>query len=529
MENTATKYIFVTGGVASGLGKGIVAASLGRLLKSRGYRISNQKFDPYINVDPSFMSPIQHGEVFVTDDGAECDLDVGHYERFTDESLTVNSNITAGKIYLSVLEKERAGDYDGKTVQVIPHITNHIKDLVMKVAKDGTRDIVITEIGGTVGDMESRPFLEAFRQMIFDVGRENVLYVHVTLLPYLEKGGEIKTKPTQHSVKELLSMGIQPDMLVCRTSHPLTEEIKNKIALFCNVSRDCVIENMDADSVYEVPLLLEDQNLAQVALKRLSLQDHPANLTEWRALVDKQKAITESVKISLVGKYTVLADAYFSTAEALKAAGFANNVNICINWVAAESLEKGDMTPLHGSHGILIGGGFGVRGTQGKIAAAKYAREAKIPCFAMGMGAQAMAIDFARNIMGLSDANSTEFDETTPHPIAHNIYDKMRLGASPCDITEGTLAHKIYGNTETHERHRHRYEFNTEYREDFEEQGFIFSGASPDGKLLEICELSRDIHPWFLGVTFNPQFKSRPNVPHPIFAAFVEQAKGMRK
>jgi len=516
-----TKYIFVTGGVASGLGKGIVAASLGRLLKSRGYRVSNQKFDPYINVDPSFMSPIQHGEVFVTDDGAECDLDVGHYERFTDENLTAKSNITAGKIYLSVLEKERRGDYNGKTVQVIPHITNHIKDLIVQVAKDGTRDIVITEIGGTVGDMESRPFLEAFRQMVFDVGRENVLYVHVTLLPYMEKGGEIKTKPTQHSVKELLSMGIQPDMIVCRTSRPLNNEIKEKIALYCNVAKDCVYENMDADSVYQVPLLLEDQNLAQMALKRLYLEDHPANLADWHALVNRQKAITGKVSIALVGKYTVLHDAYFSTIEALKAAGIANDTEININWIPAESLEKGDLTPLRGNQGILIGGGFGVRGLEGKINAAKYARENKIPCFATGMGAQAMAIDFARNVMGLSAANSTEFDESTPHPIAHNIHNKMRLGSCPCKITEGSLAHQIYNADITHERHRHRYEFNQIYRDQFAAHGLIFSGTSPDGTLMEMLELSRDIHPWYLGVVFNPQFKSRPNVPHPIFDAFI--------
>ena len=524
MENT-TKYIFVTGGVASGLGKGIVAASLGRLLKSRGYRVSNQKFDPYINVDPSFMSPIQHGEVFVTDDGAECDIDVGHYERFTDENLTANSNITAGKIYLSVLEKERRGDYNGKTVQVVPHITNHIKELMVQVAKDGTRDIVITEIGGTVGDMESRPFLEAFRQMVFDVGRENVLYVHVTLLPYLEKGGEIKTKPTQHSVKELLSMGIQPDMIVCRTSRPLNAEIKDKIALYCNVARDCVIENMDADSIYQVPLLLEEQNFAQVALKRLSLPDRPAKLEEWYNLVDKQKAISEKITISLVGKYTALHDAYYSTIEALKAAGFAADVDININWVAAEALEKGVSAPLEGSHGIFIGGGFGIRGAEGKIAAAKYARENKIPCFAMGMGAQAMAIEFARSVVGLANANSTEFDESTPYPIAHNVYNKMRLGSCPCKIAEGTLAYSIYQTDQIAERHRHRYEFNQDFRAQFDEHGLVFSGESPDGRLLEICELKSEIHPWFLGVIFNPQFKSRPNVPHPVFAAFVDACK----
>ncbi|MCL2377341.1 MAG: CTP synthase [Defluviitaleaceae bacterium] len=525
MEKTPAKYIIVTGGVASGLGKGITAASLGRLLKARGYRVYNQKFDPYINVDPSNMSPIQHGEVFVTDDGAECDLDVGHYERFTNENLTASANISAGKIYMAVLEKERRGDYEGKTVQVVPHITNHIKDLIVQVAKGGIHDIIITEIGGTVGDMESRPFLEAFRQMVFDVGRENVLYVHVTLLPYLEKGGEIKTKPTQHSVKELLSMGIQPDIIVCRTALPITQDIKDKISLFCNVDKECVIENLDCDSLYEVPLLLEEENFAQVALKHLGLPDHPANLADWHAMVKKQQATTNKVKLSLVGKYTALHDAYFSTVEALKAAGFANDTKIDINWIATETLEKGDFSTLKDSQGILIGGGFGIRGFEGKIAAAKYARENKIPCLALGMGAQAMAIEFARNILGLANANSTEFDESTPHPIVHNIYNKMRLGSCPCKIAPGSLAHDIYKTDLVEERHRHRHEFNTAFREAFEAAGLIFSGTSPDGLFLEIAELSRSLHPWFLGVTFNPQFKSRPDVPHPIFAAFIAACK----
>ncbi|MCL2397648.1 MAG: CTP synthase [Defluviitaleaceae bacterium] len=530
MEKSATKYIFVTGGVTSGLGKGITAASLGRLLKARGYRVFNQKFDPYINVDPGNMSPTQHGEVFVTDDGAECDIDVGHYERFTDESLTKDSNITTGKIYWAVLEKERAGGYHGKTVQVIPHITDHIKELIQKVAKDGSQDVVITEIGGTVGDMESRPFLEAFRQMIFDVGRENVLYVHVTLLPYLDKGGEIKTKPTQHSVKELLSMGIQPDMIVCRTARTLTADVKDKIALFCNVPRECVIENIDCDSVYQVPLLLEEENFAGQALSRLGLANPPADLAQWRAMVEKQRNVSGKVTISLVGKYTVLHDAYLSTVEALKAASFAVGVDVGINWVEAEALERGEMHLLEGSHGIIIAQGFGERGTEGKILVAAYARHRSIPCFGMGMGMQAMAIEFARdkNVLNMAGANSIEFNENTPHPIVNKKYEKMRLGSYPCKVAPDTLAHSIYGQDFTEERHRHRYEFNTAYRAAFEAAGMKFSGTSPDGRLLEILELSQNMHPWYMGVLFNPQFKSRPNVPHPIFAAFVAACKNFK-
>ena len=523
MEKNATKFIFVTGGVTSGLGKGITAASLGRLLKARGYKVCNQKFDPYINIDPSYMSPIQHGEVFVTDDGAECDIDVGHYERFTDESLTKASNITAGKIYWAVLQKERAGDYEGKTVQVIPHITDYIKEQIKKADKDGSHDIVITEIGGTVGDMESRPFLEAFRQMAFDVGRENVLYIHVTLLPYLDKGGEIKTKPTQHSVKELLSMGIQPDMIVCRTARHITPDIKDKIALYCNVARDCVIENIDCDSVYEVPLLLEEENFAERALEHLGLPNPPADLGEWRNLIEKGQAATKTVKISLVGKYTALHDAYLSTVEALKAASFGAGVNLNINWVGAEALEHGETHLLEGSDGILIGGGFGIRGTEGKIVAANYARHHKIPCLGIGMGMQAMAIEFARDVMGLDGASSTEFDENTAHPIVHNRAEEMRLGGYPCKIAPNTLAHKIYGQDMINERHRHRYEFNGAYADAFGDAGMIFCGISPDGRLTEMLELVPHLHPWYLGVMFEPQFKSRPNVPHPIFAAFIEE------
>ena len=522
MEKNATKFIFVTGGVASGLGKGITAASLGRLLKARGYRVANQKFDPYINVDPSNMSPTQHGEVFVTDDGAECDIDVGHYERFTDENLSVNSNITAGKIYLSVLEKERAGGYEGETVQVIPHITNHIKSLIQQVAKDGSRDIVITEIGGTVGDMESRPFLEAFRQMVFDVGRENVLYVHVTLLPYLEKGGEIKTKPTQHSVKELLSMGIQPDIIVCRTSHALSTDIRRKIALYCNVAAECVMENIDCDSVYQVPILLEEENFAGMALARLGLPNPPADLADWKALLAKQKNATAKIRVALVGKYTALHDAYLSTVEALKAAGSASDTDIDISWVCAEALERGEGHLLGQCDGILIGEGFGERGWEGKIAAAAYARQNKIPCLGLGMGMQAMAIEFARAALGLDAANSIEFDRATPHPIVHNKSDKMRLGSYPCKIAGDSLAHSIYRQDFTEERHRHRYEFNPALRDDFEAAGLKFSGTSPDARLLEILELTANHHPWFLGTIFSPQFKSRPNLPHPVFESFIK-------
>jgi len=516
-----TKFIFVTGGVTSGLGKGITAASLGRLLKARGYRVANQKMDPYLNVDPSNMSPIQHGEVFVTDDGAECDIDVGHYERFTDENLTASSNITAGKVYLSVLENERAGKYDGKTVQVIPHITDHIKSLIQQVAKDGSRDIVITEIGGTVGDMESRPFLEAFRQMVFDVGRENVLYVHVTLLPYLDKGGEIKTKPTQHSVKELLSMGIQPDIIVCRTSRPISSEIKDKISLFCNVARDCVIENIDCDSVYQVPILLEAENFACQALARLGLPNPSADLTDWNALLEKARAVEGRVRISLVGKYIELHDAYLSTVEALKAAAMANGTHIDINWVCAEAIGCGETHLLEGSDGILIARGFGERGFEGKVCAAKYARENKIPCLGLGMGMQAMAVEFARGVLGHAAANSIEFDENTPHPIVGTRAANLRLGSYPCKIAPDTLAHQIYRKDFTEERHRHRYEFNPAYREALAAAGLIFSGTSPDARYLEMLELDAARHPWYLGALFNPQFKSRPNVPHPIFQSFI--------
>lgn len=523
--DTQTKYIFVTGGVASGLGKGITAASLGQLLKSRGYKVANQKFDPYINIDPSMMSPIQHGEIFVTEDGAECDADVGHYERFTDENLTANSNITSGKIYQAVMDRERKGYYGGKTVQVIPHITDYIKHLTKSVAKSRTPepDIVITEIGGTAGDIESLPFMEAIRQMAFDVGRENVLYIHVTLLPYLEKGGEIKTKPTQHSVKTLLSLGIQPDVIVCRTTLPLDAGIRDKLSLFCNVPKEAVVQNIDCDTIYDVPLLLEEENLAKFALKKLGLEEKTPNLTEWKNMVEAGRNAVDSVKISVVGKYTTLPDAYLSLIEALKAATFATGTRVDINWVAAEDIERSKFELLDGSHGIIIGGGFGERGFEGKIATAKFVRENNIPCLGIGMGMGAMAIEFARNVIGLDGANSTEFHEETPHPIFFNPEEGLRKGAYDCVITKDSLAYSIYNSEKISERHRHRYEFDAKYIPQFEEVGMKISGKGGDGKLAEIIELpSNKFH---FGVLFAPQFKSRPNRPHPIFVRFINELK----
>jgi len=518
-----TKYIFVTGGVASGLGKGITAASLGQLLKARDYKIANQKFDPYINIDPSMMSPIQHGEIFVTEDGAECDADVGHYERFTDENLTESSNVTSGKIYQAVMDRERKGYYGGKTVQVIPHITDYIKHLTKNVAKTRTPepDIVITEIGGTAGDIESLPFMEAIRQMAFDVGRENVLYIHVTLLPYLEKGGEIKTKPTQHSVKTLLSLGVQPDIIVCRTTLPLDGDIKDKLSLFCNVPKEAIIENIDCDTIYDVPLLLENENLAKVALKKLGLADRAPNLSQWEAMVEAGRNATNNVKISIVGKYTVLPDAYLSLIEALKAATFATGISIDINWVAAEQVEKGEFNLFDDSNGIIIASGFGERGFEGKVATAKFARENNIPCLGIGMGMQALAIDFARDIIGLVDANSAEFHETTPYPIFFNPNTGLRKGAYDCVISKNSLAYDIYNSEKISERHRHRYEFDAGYISQFETAGMKISGKGDGGRLAEILELpSNKFH---FGVLFAPQFKSRPSRPHPIFVRFLQE------
>ena len=531
-----TKYIFVTGGVVSGLGKGITAASLGRLLKACGYKVTMQKFDPYINMDPGTMSPYQHGEVFVTDDGAETDLDLGHYERFIDENLSVNSNVTTGKIYWNVISKERRGDYEGRTVQVIPHITNEIKDRVYRVAKTQETDIVITEIGGTVGDIESTPFLEAIRQVQQEVGKENCLYIHLTLVPYISTSGEQKTKPTQHSVKELLSLGIQPDVLVLRTEKPLEEGLADKIALFCNVPKDCVIENLDLDTLYEVPLALEDEGLAKVVCKRLGIEDKEPDLDGWREMVKIVKDLMdgehEEVTISLVGKYVALHDAYISIVESLKHGGIANYANVNINWVDSEKVTAKNVDKLlKKSDGILVPGGFGDRGIEGKIIAAQYAREHKIPYFGICLGMQIAVIEYARNVLGYADAHSSELNPDTTHPVidlmpeqrdVEDLGGTMRLGMYPCKLTEGSLSKKIYGDDLIYERHRHRYEFNNHYRTEITEKGMLIAGQSPNEKLVEMVEIPD--HPWYIGVQFHPEFKSRPNRSHPLFASFIKAA-----
>lgn len=526
-----TKYIFVTGGVVSGLGKGITAASLGRLLKARGLKVTIQKFDPYINIDPGTISPYQHGEVFVTEDGAETDLDLGHYERFIDENLNKYSNVTTGKIYWSVLNKERKGDYLGATVQVIPHITNMIKECVYRVGKIGAeRDVVITEIGGTVGDIESLPFLEAIRQVASEVGHENVLYIHVTLIPYLEKSGEMKSKPTQHSVKELLSIGIQPDLVVCRTQHEIPEDMKKKIALFCNIDYDCVIQNLDAKTLYEIPIMLEEEGLAKIVCKKLGLTDKKPNLVEWQEIINKEAGIDKKVKIALVGKYVELHDAYISVVESLKHAGIAIGVDIDILWINAEEVnEQTAQDLLKDSNGILVPGGFGDRGIEGKIIAIQYARTHKVPFLGICLGMQCAVIEFARHVAGLENAHSSEIMPQTPYPVIDLMLDQkgiedlggtMRLGVYPCKLKKGTLAYDAYKQKNVEERHRHRYEFNNKYRELLEEKGLVIAGTSQDDKLVEIIEL-RD-HPWFVASQFHPEFLSRPNRPHPLFLNFVE-------
>lgn len=528
----SVKYIFVTGGVVSGLGKGITAASLGRLLKARGLRVTIQKFDPYINVDPGTMSPYQHGEVFVTDDGAETDLDLGHYERFIDENLNKNSNITTGKIYWSIINKERKGDFLGGTVQVIPHVTNEIKNRIYLVGKNSNTDVVITEIGGTVGDIESLPFLEAIRQVASDVGRENVIYIHVTLVPYLSKSGELKTKPTQHSVKELRSLGIQPDIIVCRTEKRLSNEMKDKIGLFCNIPGEWVIQNLDAESLYEIPLMLEEEGLANIVCKRLNLNCVEPDMTEWCELVNRQKNLSKSVTIALVGKYVELHDAYLSVVEALNHGGIANDAEVNIKWINSEELSDGNLESMLGdADGILVPGGFGDRGIEGKILAAKYARENGVPYFGICLGMQMAVIEFARNVVGLKMANSSEFDVESPHPVIDimpeqkDIDEKggtMRLGLYPCKIKKDSVTYNIYGDELIYERHRHRYEFNNEYRELLTSKGLFLAGLSPSEKLVEIIELKE--HPWFIGVQFHPEFKSRPNRPHPLFKDFIRAA-----
>ena len=523
------KYVFVTGGVVSGLGKGITAASLGRLLKVRGYNVKIQKFDPYINVDPGTMSPYQHGEVFVTDDGAETDLDLGHYERFIDENLSKNSSITSGKIYWNVINMERRGDFLGGTVQVVPHITTAIKEKVFAVGKEDNTDIVITEIGGTVGDIESLPFLEAIRQVSIDVGKQDVIYVHVTLVPYLGMSGELKTKPTQHSVKELRNIGIQPDIIVCRTEKPLSDDIKGKIGLFCNIPASNVIENMDVESLYEAPLMLEEQGLADKVIERLGLEKREPDLTEWKAVVEKSKNLTKKTKIALVGKYVELHDAYISVAESLKHAGIWHGAEIDINWINSEDLDASNYEEiLKDLDGILVPGGFGDRGTEGKILAIKYARENNVPFLGICLGMQMAVVEYARNVLGYADANSSEINEVTKNPVIHImeeqkiIYEKgatMRLGKYPCQIVDGTKMKEAYGKELIEERHRHRYEFNNAYREELENAGLKVSGTSPDGILVETIEIPT--HKWFVAVQYHPEYKSRPNRPHPLFYQFV--------
>ncbi len=526
------KYVFVTGGVVSGLGKGITAASLGRLLKSRGYHVTMQKFDPYINVDPGTMNPIQHGEVYVTDDGTETDLDLGHYERFINESLGKNANVTTGKIYSAVINKERHGDYGGGTVQVIPHITNEIKDHFYRAASEDEETISIIEVGGTVGDIESQPFLEAIRQFQLEVGRENAIMIHVTLIPYLKASGEMKTKPTQMSVRSLQSMGIWPDILVCRSDYPVSDEMKAKIALFCNVPKEHVLQNLDAQSLYEVPLMLEKEHLAKAVCDCLRIPCPTPDLTKWTDMVDKLHHPKHSVSIAIVGKYVALHDAYLSVAEALKHGGIPKQIQVNIRWVDSE-----DVTPetieehLHDIDGIIVPGGFGKRGIEGKILAVEYARTRNIPFLGICLGMQLAIIEFARNVCGLSDASSIEFHPETTHPVINLLPDKvnveniggtLRLGAYPCHLQEGTLAEELYQAVDISERHRHRYEVNNDYRRLLEEHGMTLSGLSPDGRIVEMIELSD--HPYFIATQAHPEFKSRPDAPHPLFHGLVEAA-----
>ncbi|WP_028543367.1 CTP synthase [Paenibacillus taiwanensis] len=531
-----TKYIFVTGGVVSSLGKGITAASLGRLLKNRGLKVTIQKFDPYINVDPGTMSPYQHGEVFVTDDGAETDLDLGHYERFIDINLSKNSNVTTGKVYSSVISKERRGEYLGGTVQVIPHITNEIKERVFRAGKEAGSDVVITEIGGTVGDIESLPYLEAIRQIKSDVGRDNVMYVHVTLMPYIKAAGEVKTKPTQHSVKELRSIGIQPNMLVLRTERPITEDMKRKIALFCDIDGNAVVECRDASTLYEVPLMLRDQGMDEFVVNHLKLQTPAPDMADWEKLVQRVKSLEEQVEIAIVGKYVELHDAYLSIVEALAHAGIEANSEVKIRWVNAEEITNENVAQeLKDIHGILVPGGFGDRGIEGKVTAIRYARESNVPFFGICLGMQVAVIEYARSVVGLSGANSSEINPATEYPVIDLLPEQkdiedlggtMRLGLYPCKIQEGSLAMTCYNDELVYERHRHRYEFNNEYREAVERAGLKITGTSPDGRLVEIVECPA--HPWFLAVQFHPEFTSRPNRPQPLFREFVKAALAYR-
>ena len=525
-----TKYIFVTGGVVSSLGKGIVAASVGRVLKNRGLKVTLQKFDPYLNVDPGTMSPYQHGEVFVTEDGAETDLDLGHYERFIDVNLGQYSNVTAGRVYSSIIEKERRGDYLGGTVQVIPHVTNEIKSRVLLAGESSDADVVITEIGGTTGDIESLPFLEAIRQIRSDLGRENVCYIHCTLLPYIKAAGEMKTKPTQQSVKELRGLGIQPDIIVVRNELALTDELRAKISLFCDITKQNVIESRDVSNLYQLPLNLKAQKIDDIVLKHFNLTAKEADMEEWTSLVERVDNLKDEVRIALVGKYVELHDAYISVVESLKHAGYKHNSKVKIDWIQSEDITEENVHEyLKEADGILVPGGFGDRGVEGKITTIKYARENKIPFFGICLGMQLAAVEFARNVCGLTGAHSSELDPNTPYPIINLLPDQenvvemggtLRLGSYPCTLTEGSQAHKEYGEINITERHRHRYEFNNFYRERLTDKGLVLSGVSPDGRLVEIVELPE--HPWFVAGQFHPEFKSRPEKAHPLFAGFIK-------
>ena len=526
-----TKYIFVTGGVVSSLGKGITAASLGRLLKDRGFSITIQKFDPYLNVDPGTMSPYQHGEVFVTDDGAETDLDLGHYERFIDINLHKYSNVTAGKVYSEVIRKERRGDYLGGTVQVIPHITNEIKSRLLQAGEESNADIVITEIGGTTGDIESLPFLESIRQLRSDLGSENVMFIHCTLLPYIKAAGEMKTKPTQHSVKELRGLGIQPDMIVVRSEYEMAEDMRDKIALFCDIDTESVIEARDEETIYNIVIRLQEQRMDSLVIDRLGLRStEEAELEDWKHLLDNLSRINRTVKIALVGKYVSLQDAYLSVAESLRHAGYEQQAEIDIKWINSEYLDENNYEDeLAGADGILVPGGFGERGVEGKIHALRYAREHKVPLLGICLGMQLATVEFARNVAGLEGAHSSELDPKTEHPVIDLMPDQkdvvdlggtLRLGSFPCDIKEGTAARRLYGAANVDERHRHRYEFNNKYKEQLEEAGMVFSGTSPDGRLVEMIELKD--HPYFVAVQFHPEFQSRPTRPHPLFQGLIQ-------
>lgn len=526
-----TKFIFVTGGVVSSLGKGITAASLGRLLKSRGLKVSMQKFDPYINVDPGTMNPYQHGEVFVTDDGAETDLDLGHYERFIDESLTQAANVTSGRVYYTVITRERKGEYLGATIQVIPHITNEIKSRMRAQASDDV-DVIITEIGGTVGDIESLPFLEAARQLKSEVGRENVLYIHVTLVPYLSAAGELKTKPTQHSVKELAGLGIQPDIIVCRSEKPIPRDVRAKIGLFCNIPADCVFENLNARSIYEVPLMIHEEGMDERVCRLLGISAPEADLTEWREMVERLLTPQKDVRIAIVGKYVELPDAYLSIVEALTHGGIAHHAKVRVEWIAAEEVTPENVREkLAGCSGVLVPGGFGERGLEGKIAAVQYARENNVPFLGICLGMQMAVVEYARHVLGLTGAHTSEVDPNTPYPVIdlmpdqQNIDEKggtMRLGKYPCRLNHDSISYAAYGEENIFERHRHRYEFNNVYRDKFVESGMRIGGVNPDRDLVEIVELPN--HPWFVGVQYHPELKSRPNRPHPLFREFVGAA-----